>query len=62
MCGGIQQCLDALSIEMRHADKILAQMNLTVPGAIDRPSLINTGDEIPFTTFEPNFYTGWAYT
>ena len=37
-------------------------MNLTVHGAIDRASLIGTGDEMPFTTFEPNFYSGWAYT
>ena len=61
MCGGAQQCLDALSIAMRHADKLLAQMNLTVPGAIDRASLIGMGDEIPYSTFEPNFYSGWAY-
>ena len=33
---------------MRHADKCLAQMNLTVHGAIDRASLIGTGDEMPF--------------
>ena len=62
MCDGAQQCLDALSIAMRHADKLLAQMNLTVHGAIHRASLIGTGDEMPFTTFEPNFYSGWAYT
>ena len=62
MCDGAEQCLDALSIAMRHVDKLLAQMNLTVYGAIDRASLIGTGDEMPFTTFEPNFYSGWAYT
>ena len=62
MCDGAQQCLDALSIAMRHADKLLAQMNLTVHGTIDRAFLIGTGDEMPFTTFEPNFYSGWAYT
>ena len=44
MCDGAQQCLDALSIAMRHADKLLAQMNLTVHGAIDRASLIGTGE------------------
>ena len=62
ICDGAQQCLDALSIAMRHADKLLAQMNLTVHGAIQKASLIGTGDEMPFTTFEPNFYSGWAYT
>ena len=62
MCGGAQLCRDALSIAMRHADKLLAQMNLTVSGAIDRASLIGTGDEMTFSTFEPNFYSGWAYT
>jgi hypothetical protein len=41
---------------MRHADKLLAQMNLTVSGAIDRASLIGTGDEVGFATFEPNFF------
>ncbi|KAL5484080.1 hypothetical protein EMCRGX_G020524 [Ephydatia muelleri] len=61
MCDGAQQCLDALSIAMRHADKRLAQMNLTVHGAIDRASFIGTGDEMPFTTFESNFYSAWAY-
>ena len=30
MCDGAQQCLDALSIAMRHADKLLAQMNLVL--------------------------------
>ena len=38
ICGGEQQCQDALSNAMRHADKLLAQMNLTVSGAIDRAS------------------------
>ena len=40
MCDVAQQCLDALSIAMRHADKLLAQMNLTVHGIIDRASLL----------------------
>ena len=44
---------------MKHADKLLA---LTVRGAIDRASLIGTGDEMPFTNFEPHFHSGWAYT
>ena len=61
ICCGEQQCQDALSNAMRHADKLLAQMNLTISGAIDRASLIGTGDEVGFATFEPNFYSGWAY-
>lgn len=61
-CGGAQQCVDALSIAMRHADKLLAQMNLTVHGAIDRASLIGTGSEMPLPKIEPNFYSGWADT
>ena len=60
-CGGEQQCQDALSNAMRHADKLLGQMNLTVSGAIDRASHIGTGEEVVFATFEPNFYSGWAY-
>ena len=46
---------------MRHADKLLGQMNLTVSGAIDRASHIGTGEEVVFATFEPNFSSGWAY-
>ena len=46
---------------MRHAGKLLAQMNLTVSGAIDRASLIGSGDEVGLANFEPNFYSGWAY-
>ena len=61
ICGGEQQCQDALSNAMRHADKLLAQMNLTVSGAINRASHIGTSDEVTFATFEPNFYSGWAY-
>ena len=46
---------------LKHADKLLAHMNLTVFGAIDRASLIGTGDEVGFAHFEPYFYSGWAY-
>ena len=59
--GGEQQCHDALSNAMRHVDKLLAQKNLPVSGAIDRASYIGTGAEVTFATIEPHFHYGWAY-
>ncbi|KAL5496895.1 hypothetical protein EMCRGX_G013267 [Ephydatia muelleri] len=61
VCGGEQQCQDALSTAMRHADKLLAQMNFTISGAINKASHIGASDAVTFATFEPNFYSGWAY-
>ena len=39
-------------------------MDLSVDGAIAHASNIFVDDtgEIPYATFEPNFYSGWAHT
>ena len=48
---------------MRHANELLSKMNLSVDGAIARASDIFVDDgEIPYATFESNFYSGWAHT
>ena len=64
MCDGIREPQDALSIAMRHANELLSKMDLSVDGAIAHASNIFVDDagEIPYATFEPNFYSGWAHT
>ena len=49
---------------MRHANELLSKMDLSVDGAIAHASNIFVDDtgEIPYATFEPNFYSGWAHT
>eukprot|EP00731_Ephydatia_muelleri_P018844 Em0011g884a len=64
MCDGIKEPQDALNITMRHANELLSKMDLSVDDAIAHASNIfvdGTG-EIPYATFEPNFYSGWAQT
>ncbi|KAL5489267.1 hypothetical protein EMCRGX_G018338 [Ephydatia muelleri] len=59
MCDGIREPQDALSIAMRHANELLSKMDLSVDGAIAHASNIFVDDagEIPYATFEPNFYS-----
>ena len=52
------QCSVVLSITIRHANGVLAKMDFSVNGTIQRASNV-FGDE---TNFEPNFYAGWAHT
>ena len=63
-CDGVREPRDALSIAMRHANELMFKMNLSLDGAIARASAIfvDDGGEIPYATFEPNFYSGWAHT
>ena len=61
MCGGVFTAKDVLSKAMKHADELLSRIDFTLEGAIDRAS--NMFDNaINYTTFEPNFYAGWAHT
>lgn len=62
-CDGVREPQDALSIAMRHANELLSKTNLSVDGAIARASeiFVDNGGEIPYATFKPNFYSGWAH-
>lgn len=55
ICCGMMMNRDILSIAMRHANGLLAKMDFSVNGAIQRASNL-FGDETSYATFEPNFY------
>ena len=65
VCGGLHEPKDALSIAMKDANQLLAKMDFTIRGAIDQASsmfLMEGSSEIPFASFEPNFYPAWLGT
>ena len=64
VCSGVMEHQDVLSIAMRYADTLLAIMDFTVSGAVDRASnrLLTDDSNLTYATFEFNFYAGWAYT
>ena len=65
VCGGLHEAKDALSIAMKYANQLLAKIDFTVRGAIDQASSMfqmEGSSQIPFASFEPNFYPGWAHT
>ena len=61
ICYGVMMPRDVLSTAMRHANGLLAKVDFSVNGAIQRASNL-FGDETSYATFEPNFYSGWAHT
>ena len=63
VCSGITQSWDALSVAMRHADQLLARMDFSITGAIDKTASMFLVDSktSPCATFEPNFFAGWAH-
>eukprot|EP00731_Ephydatia_muelleri_P026723 Em0018g823a len=63
VCSGVMEHQDVLSIAMRYANTLLATMDFTVSGAVDRASNLLTDDSnLTYATFEFNFYAGWAHT
>ena len=64
VCTGTTQSWDALSVAMRHADQLLARMDFSITGAIDKTASMFLVDSktSPYATFEPNFFAGWAHT
>ncbi|KAL5484240.1 hypothetical protein EMCRGX_G020702 [Ephydatia muelleri] len=63
VCSEVMEHQDVLSIAMRYANTLLATMDFTVPGAVDRASNLLTDDSnLTYATFEFNFYAGWAHT
>ena len=52
---------DVLSTAMQHANGLLTRMDFSVNGAICRASNL-FGNQAPCTTFEQNFFAGWAHT
>ena len=60
VCSGLMECRDVLSIAMRHANQLLINMDFSIAGAIENVSNM-LEPEMRQTTFESNFYTGWAH-
>ena len=60
ICYGVMMLRDVLSTAMRHSNGLLAKMDFSVNGTIQRASNV-FGDETSYATFEPNFYPGWAH-
>ena len=59
VCCGVMEHQDVLSIAMRYANTLLATMDFTVSGAVDRASNLLTDDSnLTYATFEFNFNAG----
>ena len=52
---------DVISIAMRHANELLAGIDLSDNGVIDQANNV-FGDQSSYATFESNFNSGWAHT
>eukprot|EP00731_Ephydatia_muelleri_P000512 Em0001g512a len=61
ICCGAMMPRDVLSTAMQHTNGLLTRMDFLVNGAICRASNV-FGNQAPCTTFEQNFFAGWAHT
>ena len=61
ICCGAMMPRDVLSTAMQHANGLLTRMDFSVNGAICRASNL-FGNQALCTTFEQNFFAGWART